>query len=303
VSQGIRGLSFNQEKNLPADLPVAHLIRALTQSFSKHGIPSPQAEAEWLLAGVLQTNRSGLYQQKERKLSSAQQHLLAQYLRRRLQREPLQYILGACGFFGYEFRVSPAVLIPRPETELLVEKVVALLRSKKEAAIVDLGTGSGCIAITLARELPSAQIMALDISPEALEIAKHNAAALGVSERVRFLQADMCDARTWREFAQFDCVVSNPPYVLEEERAELQPEVRDFEPASALYVDGDGLQFYRAIITFCAQHLKSGGYVACEMASQRSAAIAQLFRASFFTSIEIIRDYAGYERHLIGKKS
>lgn len=298
-------MSFEENKNLQALGPengVSHLIRATTKSFLGAGILSPQVEAEWLLASILQTNRSGLYQQTERKLSPAQQELFMQYGSRRLQHEPLQYILGNCEFFGREFRVSPAVLIPRPETELLVEKVIALLQSKKKATIIDLGTGSGCIAITLARELPSARIVALDISPEALDIAQHNAAALGVSGRVRFLQADMCDANTWHELPQFDCVVSNPPYVLDKERAELQPEVRDYEPAAALYVAGDGLQFYRAITKFCEQHLKSGDWVACEMASQRSAAIAQLFHTSSFTSVEIIRDYSGFDRHVIGQK-
>lgn len=295
-----------QEKNLQAllqaDSPVSHLVRAITKNFLEADIPSPQTEAEWLLASILQTNRSGLYQQAEQRLSSAQKQMLVEYHTRRLQREPLQYLLGACEFFGYEFRVSPAVLIPRPETELLVEKIIALFRSKKEAKLIDLGTGSGCIAITLARELPTAQITALDISPEALDIAQHNAAALGVSERVHFLQADLCDASTWRELPQFDCVVSNPPYVLDKERAELQPEVRDYEPAAALYVDGDGLQFYRALTKFCERHLKSGGSVACEMASQRSAAIAQLFHTTSFTSVEIIRDYSGFDRHVIGQK-
>jgi len=288
---------------LQADLPVSQLIRVIAQNFSNAGIPSPQAEAEWLLASILQTKRSGLYPQAQRTLAPAQQQTLVEYHARRLQREPLQYILGACEFFGYGFRVSPAVLIPRSETELLVEKVLTLLQSQNKPTIIDLGTGSGCIAISLARQLPTAQILAMDISIEALEIAKQNAAMHKAADRIRFLRADMCDASTWRELPIFECVVSNPPYVLQQERGELQAEVRDYEPAAALYVDDDGLQFYRAIITFCEQHLKRGGWVACEMASPRSAAIAGLFRTSFFTSVEIIHDYSGYERHLIGKKS
>jgi len=195
------------------------------------------------------------------------------------------------------------VLIPRPETELLVEKIIARLQSKKEATIIDLGAGSGCIAITLALQLPTAQVLAIDISNEALEIAKQNAAKLEVADRIRFLRADMSDASTWRKLPACDCVISNPPYVLQKEREGLQAEVRDHEPATALFVDGDGLQFYRAIIAFCEGHLKRGGWVACEMASQRCAAIAQLFHTSLFTSIEIIRDYSGYERHLIGQKT
>lgn len=294
-----------KDKNLQALSPehgISHLIRAITKSFLETGIPSPQAEAEWLLAGILQTNRSGLHQQTEQRLSLTQQHHLAQYLTRRLQREPLQYILGACEFFGYEFQVSPAVLIPRPETELLVEKVVDLFHSKKEATLIDLGTGSGCIAITLALQLPNAQVVAMDISKDALKIAEQNAIAHGAAERIHFLYADMCDASTWHELPQFDCVISNPPYVLADERAELQPEVRDYEPAAALYVEGDGLQFYRAVIEFCAQHLRRRGFVACEMASPRSAAIAHLFDTSSFTSVEIISDYSGFERHVIGQK-
>lgn len=300
-------MSFEKEKKrqalLQADLPVSQLIRVITKNFAAVGIPSPQAEAEWLLAGILQTGRSGLYQQAERELSPADQQTLLNYYQRRLQREPLQYILGTCAFFGYAFDVSPAVLIPRPETELLVEKIIAHFQSKNSATIVDLGTGSGCIAVALARELPAAQLTAIDTSQAALEIAGRNAAKLEVAARVRFLNVDLRDASTWRALPQFDCVVSNPPYVLEKERADLQPEIRDYEPAAALYVEGDGLQFYRAAITFCEHHLKNGGLLACEMASQRSTAIAQLFHTSCFTSVEIVRDYSGHARHLFGTKS
>ena len=299
-------MSFEKNKNLQALSPahgISHFIRAITKFFSEASIPSPQAEAEWLLAGILQTNRSGLYQHAERMLSPVQQQTLADFFARRMQREPLQYILGTCEFLGYAFQVSPAVLIPRPETELLVEKIIALLHSKKGATIIDLGAGSGCIAITLALQLPSAKIWAMDISNDALKIAEQNAITHGVAERIRFVQADMCDASTWPKLSQVDAVVSNPPYVLQVEREALQPEVRDYEPAAALFVEGDGLRFYRAVIKFCEQKLKRGGYGACEMASQRSAAIVELFHTSSFTSVEIIQDYAGFKRHVIGQKT
>ena len=194
------------------------------------------------------------------------------------------------------------MLIPRPETELLVERVVALARNWPAPGIVDLGTGSGCIAVTLALELPNAQLVATDVSTAAVEIARENAQRLHVGHRIVFLESDICASMApSSHLTRFDFVVSNPPYVLRTERETLQAEVRDYEPETALYVEGEGLKFYQCIVEFCKQHLKPGGWVACEMASQRSAAIENLLRQSSFEDIEILRDYAGLPRHLIGR--
>jgi release factor glutamine methyltransferase len=291
----------NRAAGLPFDLPVPELRHALAARFDQAGVPAPQAEAEWLLASILNVKRSALFLERRRVLSQKQQATLRNFFRRRLQREPLQYILGNCEFYGRELKVSRAVLIPRPETELLVQKVIELSHTLPAPRIVDLGAGSGCIAVTLALELPAAHVVAMDVSATALNVARENAQRWQVHDRLEFVQADMC--ALVQETSRFDLVVSNPPYVLQTERAELEPEVRDFEPQTALFVAGDGLQFYRCILKFCEARLASGGWVACEMASPRSAAIENVFRqSSFLEHLEIVHDYAGLPRHVIAQR-
>lgn len=274
----------------------------MEQQLRKAGIEPPKSEAEWLLRAVLHTDRANLYLMRERDLQPDEQANFEVLLHRRLKREPLQYILGVCEFYGFEFFVSPAVLIPRPETELLVEKVVEVASSFFSPRIIDLGTGSGCIAVSLAKLMPRARLAATDISAAALAIAQKNAQQLGVAERIEFRLADMTQPEVFSASEPFDIIVSNPPYILETERPGLQPEIRDWEPAAALYVGDDGLKFYRSIIDYCHKHLRAGGWVACEMASQRSAAIAELFREAGFHQVQIIKDLAGLERHLIGQR-
>lgn len=296
-----RDAAANASRNsLQIELPLPQLIRHLSAVFQREGLPAPQSEAEWLLAGLLKLKRSDLYRDHDRRLTAAQQQKALEYVNRRLQREPLPYILRTSAFYGLEFVVDPAVLIPRPETELLVEKVIALAQQQPGARLIDLGTGSGCIAITLAKHLPQAQLVAVDSSEAALAIARINAQRHQVAERVEFRQADMCSARAFAPAEQFDFVVSNPPYVLWEEREELQPEIREHEPAAALFVE-EGLEFYRCIVAFCQSHLNAGGWLACEMASQRHAQIEELFRASSFAKLERLTDYAGWPRHLIAQ--
>lgn len=291
----------NPQDRLIAGLPVPELLNAMTARFQQAGIPSPRVESEWLLAAVLQVKRSELYGHRRRVLAPAEQRRLEIFFRRRLQREPLQYILGNCEFYGREFKVSPATLIPRPETELLAEKVIHLARARPAPRIIDLGAGSGCLAVTLALELPQAHIAAVDVSLEALQMARENAHRWQIDDRIEFLQADMCHFEP--AIARYDIIVSNPPYVLHAERESLQPEVRDYEPPQALFVGGDGLKFYRCILKFCAAHLQPGGWAACEMASPRHAAIENLFRrSSFFDSMETVHDYAGLPRHIIAQR-
>jgi release factor glutamine methyltransferase len=292
-------LPENREDGLPVHLAVPELIRALAARFTQAGIPSPLAEAEWLLASILKVKRSALHLDRRLVLAQDQRRLLEFFFNRRLQREPLQYILGDCEFYGHTLKLSPAVLIPRPETELLVEKVIALARDLPAPSIADLGTGSGCIAVTLALELPNARLVATDVSTAALEIARENARRLSVAHRIMFLQCDVCASTESSHLPHFDIVVSNPPYVLQAERETLQPEVRDYEPETALYVDGEGLKFYRCILEFCQTHLVSAGWLAWEMASQRSSAIEDLLRQSSFKKVEIIHDHGGLPRHII----
>lgn len=280
-------------------LRIFDLLKSSEKQLRAAGIESAPREAEWLLGAVVQADRANLYLMREQRLQQHEQAQFEALLQRRLHREPLQYILGNCEFCGFEFAVTPAVLIPRPETELLVEKIVELAAPFDSPRIIDLGTGSGCIAVSLAKLIVNAQVVALDLSAAALEIAQANAKKLGVAERIEFRLADM----TKLNFAEtFDLVVSNPPYVLESERPGLQPEIHDWEPAAALYVKGDGLQFYRSILEYCKKHLRPGGWIGCEMASQRSTAIEKLFREAGLFQVQIIQDLAGFDRHVIGQQ-
>jgi release factor glutamine methyltransferase len=283
-------------------LRILDLLKSAAKQLREAGVESPKSEVEWLLAALLNTDRANLYLMRERELQPNEQANFEALLRRRLKREPLQYILGVCEFYGFEFVVSPVVLIPRPETELLVERVVELASNFSSPRIIDLGTGSGCIAVSLAKLMANARLVATDISPAALEIAQSNAQRLGVAERIEFRLADITQPEAFSSSEPFDIVVSNPPYILETERASLQPEIRDWEPAAALYVEDDGLKFYRCIIDYCQKHLRAGGWVASEMASQRSSAIAGLFREAGFHHVQTIKDLTGFDRHVIGQK-
>jgi release factor glutamine methyltransferase len=283
-------------------LRILELLKSTEKQLRAAGVKSARREAEWLLTAILKTDRANLFLMREQRLQNDEQAKLEAFLARRINHEPLQYILGNCEFYGFDFAVSPAVLIPRPETELLVEKVVELASSLEAPRIIDLGTGSGCIAVSLAKLIPKAQLVATDISAAAIAVARSNAQRHQVSERIEFRLADMTQPIGLIDSENFDIVVSNPPYVLESEKSALQPEVNDWEPAAALYVEDNGLKFYRCIIDYSKQHLRAGGWVACEMASQRSTIIEKLFREADFRHVQIIQDLAGFERHVIGKK-
>ncbi len=194
--------------------------------------------------------------------------------------EPIQYIFGKTDFYGFEFLVNPSVLIPRPETEELVELIVHDY-AKKSIDILDVGTGSGCIAITLRRLLKKAQVSALDISPEALKIAKRNA---GIN-------------RVQLTFYEFDVIVSNPPYVMEKEKAEMEKNVLDYEPSLALFVPDDNpLLFYNNIARFAEQKLKKKGYLYFEINAQMGEAVVNMLRMMEFKNVELIQDLSGKDR-------
>lgn len=222
----------------------------------------------------------------------------AALLTRRLRGEPIQYITGEAEFYGLPFRVTRDVLIPRPETEHLVEKVIALCGTLEQARIADVGTGSGAIAVALAHALPEAQVMATDVSGAALAIARENAERNGVAERVRFMQGDLlAPVRGER----FDVVAANPPYVPEEDRASLDVEVREFEPETALYAGRGGMDVYRRLIPHAADVLAPGGYVVLEIGHGQREAVAALLEASGFTGVEFVPDLQGIARVAVAR--
>jgi len=300
-----RKTQFVKRKEFTASAHASTLVNVMNATGRRlraHGIDSATSEAELILSHVRDEPRHQLYLNSQRALSEKQSREVEQIVERRCTREPLQYILGTTEFYGLEIKCTRSALIPRPETELLVEAVIKLAKNFPAPRILELGTGTGCIALALATLLPDAKILATDISEEALLLAGRNAERLGLSHRVSFLRADMLDANSLDEIEQQHLIVSNPPYVLQSEWTDLQPEIRDWEPEAALYVEDDGLKFYRAIAGLANRRLTSGGFVAVEMASQRAEQIAQVFTTEGLAVQEIVKDYTGHQRHLSAMK-
>jgi release factor glutamine methyltransferase len=274
------------------------------------GIDEARLDAELLLAHALRVRRSELVFRDE--ISDDELNRFAQLIQRRRQREPLPYIIGTTEFMGLTFRVTPDVLIPRPETERLVEAVFEILRSaphdgylrnmQEVIRIADIGTGSGAIAISLAHFLPDVQVNATDVSEAALGVARENAARWGVSERVALAQGDCLEPlRQWGLQGRLRAIVSNPPYVPHDDLDSLQPEVSRYEPRLALDGGADGLQFYRRLAEEAAEFLRPEGFIACEVGIHQSRAVCALFRQAGFTKQEVIQDYGGIERVVVSQ--
>jgi release factor glutamine methyltransferase len=261
---------------------------------SDKGVDNARLESEWMLAAITGHDRVGLYVNFDQPLTDAELANYRSMVARRAKREPLQYILGTQEFYGVEFEVSPAVLIPRHDTEVLVMEALQLAPQAK--TVLDIGVGSGCIALALARSLPEADVCGVEKSPEALKLAQRNAENLGV-------RVTLCEGSLFEPFLgqRFDLVVSNPPYIPTADLAGLQPEVRDYEPLGALDGGADGLDFYRAIIASAPQHLNPGGWLMVEVGIDQSMAVSELFAATGFTEIFIARDPQQIERVVGGK--
>ncbi len=278
-------------------MTVGESILDAVQRLSRAGIESPQVDAEWLLAEILSCSRSEVLLRAEAIISAGQLERLNKQLKRRSSREPLQHILGVVGFFGYEFRVSPAALIPRPETETLVELVLDLLTPFPSPVILDLGTGSGCVAISIAKRCPCANVIASDCSYPALQLAQQNAESLDVLSQIDFREADGLTSLAKGE--QMDLIISNPPYIPTREIAGLQPEVRYHDPHLALDGGGDGLMFYRMLAARARHHLKQGGKLVAEFGDNQEQDVEELFRQAGWPRVEIACDLSGRPRIVI----
>ncbi|HEX6772681.1 MAG TPA: peptide chain release factor N(5)-glutamine methyltransferase [Acidobacteriaceae bacterium] len=240
-------------------------------------------DAELLLMRVAGVSRADLLAHPERELTERQSHHYEAAIARRVLHEPVQHIIGKQEFYGREFIVNRLVLIPRPETEHLVETVLGIDPARDR--ILDVGTGSGILAITLALELPSATVTATDISTAALTVAQKNAEQLGAAERIRFMASDLFAALGEE---RFDCIVSNPPYVAKGEA--LEPQVRDFEPATALFAGDDGLAIYRRLIPEAADHLEAGGHLLLEIGEGQREAVEFLLKQCGYEEIRFGSD-------------
>ena len=276
---------------------IAEVLREASQMLEHVGVPEARREAGSLLSFVIGKDRTFLISHAEDVLNDDQVDQYRGVVERRAAGEPLQYITGVQDFFGREFRVTPDVLIPRPETELLVEAVLELDRAA--SLICDVGTGSGCIAITLLCELNNARAIGLDKSPAALEVAKFNAEKLSVADRAEFVVSDCFDSLKPREF---DLIVSNPPYVSAGVLAGLQREVRDHEPLVALSPGPDGLSIIRRLIQEAPAFLKQHGHLIMEIGFDQGEAVQQLIDANVWELLEVRPDLQCIPRIVVLRK-
>ena len=277
-------------------LTVLDVIKKTTDFLAGKGVESPRLNAELLVGHALALKRMQLYLQFERVLTAAELEAIRTLVRRRGQREPVQYILGVTEFFGLKLKVDRRALIPRPETERLLELVVARL-ANPPATILDLGTGSGAIALGLAQYYAAARVTAVDLSEEALALARENATNCGLAERVTWLSSRWLDALPTG--ANFELIVANPPYLSAEETAQAAPEVRGFEPAMALTAADRGLADLREILSKAPRFLTPGGCLALETGITQHAELAQLAAAAGFKRTESLPDLTGRDRFFL----
>ena len=272
---------------------VGRLLTWTTEWLTGKGSEAPRLEAEVLLAHVRGCQRIALYTAFDTPVAEAERGRFRELVKRRGEGEPVAYLVGSREFFSLPFRVTPAVLVPRPETEGLVIRVLDLCRPQAGPRIVDVGTGSGAIAITLAKHLPKASITATDVSSAALAVARDNAARKGVAERIEFLECDLLDHP--QAAGPWDVIVSNPPYVREDEFESLPRDVRLHEPKAALVSGPTGVEIIERLAALAAARLVPGGWLLCEI-GPAAAAEAVLARQTGLTAEPTILDFAGLPR-------
>lgn len=281
-------------------MTIAEALREASRILQSAGVPEARRESGSLLSFVIAKDRTFLISHAEDQLDQSSLEHFREAVERRAAGEPLQYISGVQDFFGREFRVTTDVLIPRPETELLVEAALEVVGGAAPF-ICDVGTGSGCIAVTLLCEILAARAVALDKSPAALEIAKLNAAKLSVAERVEFKVSDCFESLDSHEF-QFDLIVSNPPYVSADELAGLQREVRDHEPLVALSPGPDGLSVIRRLLIEAPAFLKQNGHLIMEIGFDQGEKVQALVDAGVWRLLEVRPDLQGIPRIVVLQK-
>lgn len=283
---------------------VLRLMRWSGEYLEGKGVERGRLDAEHLLAHTLGVKRLQLYLQFDRPLERHELDAFRPLLRRRAEREPLQYIMGHAAFRELELRVDRRVLIPRPETEVLVDEVLAWAvgRGTADLAALDVGTGSGAIALSLALEGPFSRVVATDVSAPALELARENAAAAGVADRVDFREGSLFQVLSAGE--RFDAVVSNPPYVADGEAPALEPEVAAWEPAQALFGGADGLAVIRPLVAGAGAVLAPGGLLALEVgAAQVGMVVAAVEESGGYDEVRVRRDLAGRERVVLAQRA
>jgi release factor glutamine methyltransferase len=293
--------AMEEIRQKPDRWTVKDVLEWTAHYFKEKGIRTSRLDAEVLLAHALSTDRLRLYLNFDRPLSSDERSLFRELVRRRAAREPVAYIVGRKEFWSLPIRTVPGVLIPRPETEVLVEVVLDKIRRARHPRILELGTGSGAVAMAVLHENPGARMVVTDIVRQALEITRSNADDLQVLDRLDLVASTLFDAI--RPGAEFDVVCSNPPYIPTETIAQLEPEVRDFEPLSALDGGPNGFDVIRRLVEEAGAYLKIGGALVLEVGDSQAESVAQLLSgAGCFRDVRAYRDLSGTERVVTGDR-
>jgi len=274
---------------------VIDLLKWGENYFSDNDFDNPRKEIERLLQDILRCTRVDLYLRFEEPCSKNQLKTLREWVQRRKNREPIQYITGKVGFYNLILNITPDVLIPRPESERLIEVLVEALDKKSDISILDIGTGSGCLALALSKELPNSKITGIDNSTKAIEIAELNAKILEI-ENTNFIKMDFLNNSLEKKF---DIIISNPPYIPKEEMTSLMPDVKKFEPYSALTDSADGLTFYHRISEISQNIINANGWIILEVGlGEHPNRAKQIFMNDKFKNVELIKDYNGDDRVL-----
>ena len=276
------------------------LLNKSAEYLKKYGVASPKLDAEYIFAYILGVNRLTLTLNFNKKIEEKDKEKIREYLiLRGKNRKPLQYLLGEWEFYGYPFKVDERVLIPRSDTEILVEQCKFILNELENPKVLDIGTGSGAIAVTLGKECPNSVIIGADISEGALEVAEANR-EMNKAENVKFMKSDVFSS--FKDM-KFDFIISNPPYIPLEEYNKLMPEVLKYEPSSALTDNGNGYYFYSKISKEASDYLNKGGFLAFEVGYNQAETVKELMEENGFDIFAIVKDYGGIDRVVIGKKS
>ena len=270
----------------------AHLLKEAESQLDMKGVPTPTLDAQVLLAHCIGRDRSSLHAHPEREFSDAEARRFRLLIARRMNREPVAYITGMKEFWSLPFAVNRNVLIPRPDTEIVVEAALNLFEGREKTRILEIGTGSGAISIAMATEREKAIITATDYSREALDVALRNALNNDVGKRITFLCGDLFTPVTGR----YDIIVSNPPYISEGDFDRLEPEVREYEPRSALVAGPDGTEFHQRLIEGARDFLEDGGWLVMELGVGQKNALEKMMHENGYCDIVFYRDYAGIER-------
>jgi len=290
----------------PAPWTILNLIRWTDERFRKEGLNTPRLDAEVLLAEALGMDRVGLYTHFDQPLHPEELARFKKLLQKRLRREPVAYIIGRQEFWSLTFKVTPDVLIPRPETEILVTEALKVLSSPARIAggtfrILEMGTGSGAISVALAGELPSASLVATDLSAKALAVARENASRLGVDGQIQFVQGDLF--APLEEESAFELIVTNPPYIAEDDFPSLPPEVRESEPRLALDGGKDGLNFFRRALPRGGEFLNPGGWFLAEIGAGQDQSVLKIAQENpVLDSFDFVPDLARIRRVFKARK-